>query len=402
MSRALLLPVVGLICAGCGFDDDLLIADSVPLPGTDAGSDAGVDAPQVPDAPFDSPSSPGLIFAVGEFSTCAVVRGTTYCWGAKSNVATTFEPNPSPVDLPEPLIQLSAGEAHGCGVSGAGRVYCWGDNAMAQLGSSDPATTGPLRVPLPARARSVACGAVHNCAILDDGTLWCWGSNEESRLGFPERTLDLIVPTPTQIGIANDYFLAAGGQGHSCALRGRGALWCWGRNTSAQLGLGSFNPGQATMPLRVGSDDDWAAITSAQEGSCGKKQDGRIFCWGNNGAGRVGAGPEYSVSPVAVGDDAYTSIATSPFHTCAVKTDRTLWCWGRNVEGQLATGNYDAVTGPTQAVGSGFVEVGVGRFHTCAADAAGNLFCAGKNDVGQLGLGDTERRAEMTRVPLGG
>ena len=44
----------------------------------------------------------------------------------------------------------------------------------------------------------------------------------------------------------------------------------------------------------------------------------------------------------------------------------------------------------------------MGRFHTCAVDAAGNLFCAGKNDVGQLGLGDTERRAEMTRVPLGG
>ena len=45
------------------------------------------------------------------------------------------------------------------------------------------------------------------------------------------------------------------------------------------------------MPLRVGSDDDWAVTSSAQEGSCGKKQDSRIYCWGNNVAGRVGAGP---------------------------------------------------------------------------------------------------------------
>jgi hypothetical protein len=44
----------------------------------------------------------------------------------------------------------------------------------------------------------------------------------------------------------------------------------------------------------------------------------------------------------------------------------------------------------------------LGRFHSCAADAAGNLFCAGKNDLSQLGLGDTERPAEVTRVPLGG
>jgi alpha-tubulin suppressor-like RCC1 family protein len=400
MTRALPL-VLGLFCAGCGFDDNLLIAESLPLP-TDSGNDARADAPVVPDAPFDSPASPGLIFAVGEFSTCAVVRGITYCWGAKSNVATTFEPNPSRVDLPEPLVQISAGEAHACGVSSAGRVYCWGDNAKAQLGSSDPASTGPLRVSLPGRARSVACGAQHNCAILDDATLWCWGSNSESQLGTAERTLGAIVATPTQVGIANDYFQASGGQGHTCALRGRGALWCWGRNSSAQLGLGSFDPGQATMPLRAGSDEDWAALTSAQEGSCARKLDNRIFCWGNNGAGRVGAGPEISLSPLAVGDGTYTSIATSTFHTCAVKTDRTLWCWGRNVEGQLAIGNYEEVAGPTQTVGSGFVEVGVGRFHTCAADAAGNLFCAGKNDVGQLGLGDTERRAEMARVPLGG
>jgi len=398
VSRALFLAFVALFCAGCGFDDDLLIADTVSSPATDAGSDA----PGVPDAPFDSLPSPGLIFAVGEFSTCAVVRGTTYCWGARSNAATTFEPNPSRVELPEPLIQLSAGEAHACGVSSAGRVYCWGDNAKAQLGSSDPASAGPLRVSLPARAQSVACGAGHNCAILDDATLWCWGSNGESQLGTAERTLGAIVATPTQVGIANDYFHASGGQGHTCALRGRGALWCWGRNSSAQLGLGSLEPGQATLPLRVGSDDDWAALTSAQEGSCGRKLDNRIFCWGYNGAGRVGAGPEISLSPLAVGDATYTSLATSTFHTCAVKTDRTLWCWGRNVEGQLAIGNYDAVAGPTQAVGSAFVEVGVGRFHSCAADAAGNLFCAGKNDVGQLGLGDTERRAEMTRVPLGG
>jgi alpha-tubulin suppressor-like RCC1 family protein len=391
---ALLLP----ICAACGFDDDLLIEDTGRTPIVDAGSDA----PVVSDAPFDAGVGPGLIFAVGEYSACAVVRGSTYCWGAKRNVTTTFEPNPSPVDLPEPLIQLSAGEAHACGLSNTGRVYCWGDNAKAQLGSSDPAATGPLRVSLPGRARSVACGAVHNCAILEDATLWCWGSNEESRLGTAELSLGPIVATPTQVGIANDYFHASGGQGHTCALRRPGALWCWGRNSSAQLGLGSLTPGQATFPMRAGTDEDWLSTTSAQEGSCARKQSGRIFCWGNNGAGRVGAGPEISLSPLEIGTGAYLTIATSTFHTCAVRADRTLWCWGRNVEGQLANGNYDAVTGPVQALGSGFVEVGVGRFHTCAADAAGNLFCAGKNDVGQLGLGDTERRAEMTRVPLGG
>ena len=67
------------------------------------------------------------------------------------------------------------------------------------------------------------------------------------------------------------------------------------------------------------------------------------------------------LAPRQIGDGVYASIATSTFHTFAVKSDRTLWCQGRNVEGQLATGNYAAVTRLTQALGTGYLEVGVGQ-----------------------------------------
>ena len=216
------------------------------------------------------------LFAVGEYSTCAVVSGSTYCWGAKTDSDTDFQPSPARIELPEALIQVSVGRAHACGVSATGAVYCWGDNETAQLGSSDPTGVGPLRVLLPARARSIACGKQHNCAIVEDGTLWCWGSNGESQLGTAELSLGPIVVNPTQVGIANDYVHASCGEGHSCALRRPGALWCWGRNTAAQLGLGTLEPGQAVTPLRVGADDDWVAISSAQEGRCGRKQMTRV------------------------------------------------------------------------------------------------------------------------------
>jgi alpha-tubulin suppressor-like RCC1 family protein len=394
VTRPLWLPLTALLSASCGFDASLLVEDTSP------GADAASDAPVLPDAAFDG--SPGVVtlFAVGEYSTCAVVRGRAFCWGAKTDSGSDFQPSPARVDLPEALIQVAAGRAHACGVSATGAVYCWGDNERAQLASSDPTSVGPLRVFLPARARSVSCGDQHNCAILDDGTLWCWGSNAESQLGTAELSLGPVVANPTQVGIANDYFHASCGQGHSCALRQPGALWCWGRNTVAQLGLGTLEPGQAVTPLRVGTDEDWVEVSSAQEGSCGSKRDGRIFCWGSNVAGRVGAGTDVALSPLEIGAGGYTNVATSTFHTCATKTDGALWCWGRNVEGQLGAGHFDAVIGAVQASGSGYVDVGVGRFHTCAADATGSLLCAGKNDVGQLGLGDTTRRAELIRVPF--
>jgi alpha-tubulin suppressor-like RCC1 family protein len=391
--------VLGLLAASCGFDAPLLVEDrGAGGAGGSAGSGgAASDAAVAPDAGPDAAVAPGLAFAVGEYSTCAVVRGEALCWGAKTDSGDDFQPSPVRVALPEALVQVTAGRAHACGISVSGSVYCWGDNETAQLGSSDPTSSGPVRVGLPARARKLSSGTGHNCAILEDGTLWCWGSNSESQLGTAELELGPIVATPTQVGIASDYLEAACGDGHSCALRAPGALYCWGRNSAAQLGIGSLEPGQATTPLRAGSDSDWVAITSAQEGGCGRKRDGRIFCWG-----RAGADGGLVLAPLQIGDGVYTSIATSTFHTCATKSDQSLWCWGRNVEGQLAIGSYDEVPGMVRALGTGYLEVGVGRFHTCALDAGGRLLCAGKNDVGQLGQGDTVRRPELTAVPLGG
>lgn len=425
MKCALLL---GALAAGCGFDSPLLIENgpaaagaggnaglggtagvggtagdggATPIGGTggSAGSvsDAATDAPIAPDASVPE----NLVFAVGEYSACAIVHGTTYCWGAKTDWGTDFRPAPVRVDVPEALVQIAAGRAHACGISGSGAVYCWGDNATAQLGSRDPASSGPIRVGLPAPAKKITCGSGHNCAILEDSTLWCWGNNSESQLGTAELDLGPIVATPTQVGIASDYLDASGGDGHSCALRAPGALYCWGRNSAAQLGLGTRVPGQAVTPLRVGTDTDWVAISSAQEGSCGKKRDGRLVCWGNDLEGRIGAGGGLVLSPVPIGDALYTSVATSTFHTCGVRADKSLFCQGRNVEGQLAAGNFDPVLGMTRALGTGSLEVGVGRFHTCVRDENEHLLCAGKNDVGQLGLGDTQRRAQLTLVPLG-
>jgi alpha-tubulin suppressor-like RCC1 family protein len=40
------------------------------------------------------------------------------------------------------LVQLSAGYSHACGVTTEGRVYCWGDNRVGEIG--DGTTTQRL------------------------------------------------------------------------------------------------------------------------------------------------------------------------------------------------------------------------------------------------------------------
>jgi Regulator of chromosome condensation (RCC1) repeat len=138
----------------------------------------------------------------------------------------------------------------------------------------------------------VASGYNHACAILEDGTLWCWGQNCKGQLGIddplagPTDVSDCVsglattlgVPTPTQIGAATEWFAVAGGQGHTCGLRGTGQLWCWGRNVRGTLGLGGGEPIQVRVPRLA----DWTKLELGQASSYGLRASGSFHRWGDD------------------------------------------------------------------------------------------------------------------------
>jgi hypothetical protein len=70
------------------------------------------------------------------------------------------------------------------------------------------------------------------------------------------------------------------------------------------------------------------------------------------------------------------------FHTCAIKQDGSLWCWGNNFYGQLGNGRsgFGEMSGiPVQIMSSGVVAVSAGGFHTCAIKQDSSLWCWGWN-----------------------
>ena len=77
------------------------------------------------------------------------------------------------------------------------------------------------------------------CATKTDGTVWCWGHNSSGQLG-DGTTVNKSVPT--QISITNVSTMVAEGShtgwGSRCAVKTDGTLWCWGYNGYGQLGLG--------------------------------------------------------------------------------------------------------------------------------------------------------------------
>jgi alpha-tubulin suppressor-like RCC1 family protein len=87
------------------------------------------------------------------FHSCGVtLAGRGFCWGSNprgelgdGTTADRLKPTALGIDLP--LAQMSAGESHGCGVTSDGRAFCWGENNVGQLGDgADPA-------PAPRRGR---------------------------------------------------------------------------------------------------------------------------------------------------------------------------------------------------------------------------------------------------------
>jgi len=336
--------------------------------------------------------------------TCAIGADGLYCWGSDAagqlgNGSDGDSPVPVRVQSDAIFVSVVALGEHTCALENEGTLHCWGANDDGQLGLGDTmARDVPTPVPLPAAAVEVDAGQAHTCAILEGGELYCWGRNAEGQLGIEPTSTDETAE-PTQVGTAIDWNHVSVHQGHSCGLRGTD-LWCWGRNSTFQLGLGSGQPIQLRTPQPVGGGP-WAEVAAGQNHGCALTPDGALQCWGDNTNAQLGTGDLAArTEPSLVDGGPWSFLDTDTFHGCTLSSG-VIACWGRNAEGQLGTGDIRERSTPTviaQPPSDTWTEVSTGRFHSCARDVLGDVYCTGANSNGQLGTGDGVRRREPTLV----
>jgi alpha-tubulin suppressor-like RCC1 family protein len=301
-------------------------------------------------------------------------------------------------------VQLCSAEVHACGLRKDGEIECWGSNGNGQLGLGDNQDR-PLPTPLAAGVSfvSLACGGKASCAVADTGKLYCWGDNSEglAAQADPYDSPDVLLPKLAVLEVAVRQVSV--GQGHACAVAINGALYCWGRNTDSQLGIGP-SPIQLRKPTPSDVNARYHQVAAGQQHSCGVRNDGTVYCWGRELAGRLGQGAEQDgklLLPGQAGTDSdFVSTAVHWFHSCARRLNGKLVCWGRNQEGQLGVGDEKQRDTPAPVSGpSAWSAFAVGRFHTCGI-SQGQIYCWGMNDTGALGLPDDARQNMPVRVPL--
>jgi alpha-tubulin suppressor-like RCC1 family protein len=247
--------------------------------------------------------------ALGPYQSCGLSSGAAYCWGAGESGQLGLgdiddRDVPTPLDAGTDWIELEAGFSHSCGLRAGGSVWCWGANDYGQLGTGDGQMhLTPTFVSTTHAVTLIASTFRHTCAVYADGSLWCWGNHSEGQLGQGDDYPGPDHPTPVRVGAFSDWIAVDAGDGHTCGIRAPGTLWCWGRNSNSELGIGPGAPGQVRAPVQVGTDSDWTQIRTGQAGSCALKGQGELWCWGDDVAHELGLSDagDYA-SPTRVGE----------------------------------------------------------------------------------------------------
>ena len=234
-------------------------------------------------------------------------------------------------------------------------------------------------------------GAHFSCARRSDLTVHCWGRDNIGQLGNGPGNAGVPLPAPVP-GLAGATAIGAGQQ-HVCAALGNGELWCWGDNTSGQLGNGSVV--NAISPVQVTSGLTFESVGGGTAHTCAVTDLGEVWCMGDNASGQLGDGsaPNDSSNAVQVtglGTGAAVAVGVGDDHTCAAMFDGTVWCWGDNTYGQLGDGSTTPTDVAVQVTGlTGVVGVAAGEIHSCAVTSGGQAWCWGRGAHGRLGNGGT-------------
>jgi alpha-tubulin suppressor-like RCC1 family protein len=264
------------------------------------------------------------VAAGGRFSLALCADGTVAAWGANdigqlgAGSDKTLSREPLAVDTSgvlkgKVITQVSAGLEFAVALSSEGELFAWGQNRFGALGTgvSGPPSRVPVVVPMgQAAGRRITelCAAPsggHALALSDEGKVYAWGLNNSGQAGSQRaggnlmNGLMLLHGPLTEGGVVG----MAGGGTHSVFLLRDGRVATLGGNRFGQLGIDARIDSQ--LPLLVDTSGVLSGkkirhVAAGADFTAVLSDDGQIFTWGSNAAGRLGNQSQEKDSLVAV------------------------------------------------------------------------------------------------------
>jgi len=284
-------------------------------------------------------------------------NGDLWGWGENSNGDLCLNHSNA---ISSPVQIGSEGEWKYCyikdysafGIKNDGTLWAWGNNSQGQLGLGDTINrSSPTQVGSENNWEKVST-SYWTLAIKSDGTLWACGRNNYGQLGLGDTiNRSSLVQIGTEfnwerVTVSREYGNISG------ALTSDGKVFVWGRNNVAQLGVGDLE--NRSSPTQLGSDTNWIKLSSAQYGFVAIKTDGTLWSWGGDGYGELMQGDSSwnRSSPIQIGSDTdWADVSSGENSTALIKTNGTLWVSGYHEA--VGAGYYwnvldDDLSSPTQ------------------------------------------------------
>lgn len=352
---------------------------------------------------------------------------------------------------PGSVLAVSAGDDFSTATALNGRAYAWGKNASGQLGYNNTQNSKvPVEVKMAGTASStlplgsitqISAGGAHNLAVSTNGRLYAWGANTYGELGngeagpgkystVPITSVNARATSVTFGGLGVDAFTTAERSGvltATTSFHGRGETDVV-IHTSVYAGLtpsglimpaltfadgfefipvdqpsGTLDPdegfvmGGEETTLSLTNAPGFLQVSSSATHTLALSTERRIYAWGDNGSGQLGAvSPTESPVPLLVDiqdgpDDVhFMQVAAGKNFSLGLSADGEVYAWGSQADGRLGNGaTSGTVTDPVKITGAfggkKIIQIAAGDGHALALTADGKVYVWGKNGQGQLG-----------------
>jgi hypothetical protein len=237
----------------------------------------------------------------------------------------------------------------------------------------------------------ISAGHYHVCGIETGGKAFCWGRNTSGQLG--NGTTMERHAVPVAVSGTHRFSSITAGATHTCALDQEHRAWCWGRGVEGRLGNDTGK--DSSEPVEVAGGLRFQSLSAGSQHTCGVAENGDLYCWGGilgSGMSRAGVDAPDAFVPLLVKTNLkFRTVSAGGDLSCAVSAEADAYCWSSteaaNVRGLPRPTSLHIAAVPGRHK---FTAISAGIDHACGVTTDSRVYCWGANDSGQLGSGSIE------------